>query len=205
MLAADDGIIGVARGDTAGVLYFFNGSAWVVGAGATLNNPVTTSQGGLGLNTIGSSGSVLLVANVAGVTWARRPESYPLFAASQATTYTWTPGLVYSSFGGTGQSNLHQRDFTYYHEARIWVRGLLRNLVSGSILVKIVDVTNTVDITPDVTFLDPTDLDAWVDHISAWTTLNVATTGDCKYEAKALSDNDALQSLIVGTISLELR
>jgi hypothetical protein len=166
-----------------------------------------TDYGFAGLTVPGRDGALLIgdTSTVSGITWARRPESYPLFAASQATTYTWTPGLAYSAFGGSGQSNLHKRDFTYFSEARIYARGFLRNVVSGSILMKIVDTTNSVDITPDITFVDPTDLGVWADHTSAWTALNILTTGDCQYEARALSDNDALQSVIVGTISLELR
>lgn len=131
---------------------------------------------------------------------------YPLFQASQGTSYTWTPSTSYTAFGGTNKINLHRLDFIHYRQARITVRAKLSALLLGDIGVKIVDIDNVQDITPEVIF---TSAGTWETITSAWQDLDSAAytdvSGYITFEAQGISYDDISKIIVIGGIILELR
>jgi len=176
-----------------------------VGVDTTANQPAAATANRLYVHT--TSGSKLYLPEIDdGAAWQPWRANVPYLMFSVHTTAaTWNvdPGGIgtYLSFDTTNQANLHNLDFTRFRQGRIIARCSNSALSSGSILVKIVDITNTQDLTPAVTFLAN---GLWATRVSAWQALNSATyAGDAIFEIQGLSGMG--DALAVGTISLELR
>lgn len=133
-----------------------------------------------------------------GLEWRDRTELVTIF--SHPTFVAWTPGAAYSAFQTSASECSMTRSFKPYREARIAVRG---NLAPGStqVDVKIVDTTNTQNVTGTVSFTSTT----LSTQLGTWTALNSNTyAGDAAFEAQGV-ETVAGDILRVRNITLELR
>jgi hypothetical protein len=177
-----------------------------VGVDTTGSQPAAGSANRLYIHT--TAGSKLYLPEIDdGGTWQpwRANFSYQIITVHQVA-YNWTvdPGGLgtYQPFGGANQMNLHNLDFTRFREARLMSRCSNSALSSAAITIKVVDVTNTQNITPINSFPAT---GAWITRVSAWQALNSATyAGDAVFELEGAA-NAAADLINVGTVVLELR
>ena len=154
---------------------------------------------------VGSDGALVIAdsTDAQGLIWARRPHSHTIYAGFQTAAAWVYPIGTGDPFGGATQFNLHKLDFTYYREARLFVRAAGSALNTTSTDVIAYDLTNAVSITPDLNF--PND-GAYYNSVTAWTSLNSATyAGTANFEIQIGTNGAGAELIRVGTIILELR
>lgn len=128
--------------------------------------------------------------------------SHTLYATNSVSVL-WTLGSGSGeAFGAGNHLNCFKLDFSRFRQARIYAVAKNRALSAGAVTIKIVDITNTQDITSTISF--PNDA-AWYRLSSTWANLNSATyAGDAEFEMQC--DTGSAGDLIdFGTIMLELR
>ena len=120
---------------------------------------------------------------------------------SHAVFVTFIPGAAYAPFGGATSPCRMKMNFTPFREARIIVRAAKSNVIYTSVDLKIVDTTNTQDMTNTVTVSSTT----ISTQTSTWMSLNSATYGgDAEFECQGIEA--AIGDRIdVSNIQLELR
>lgn len=137
-------------------------------------------------------------AQSTGLSWVHNNRHLTLYTGSALANYV--TGAAYAPVFGADSPTRMKMSLTAFREARIIVRGsIMVASVSGT--VKIVDVTNTQDMTGTIT-LNSTTVST---QTGSWTSLNSATyAGDAEFEAQAL-EGVAADVLRFENIQLELR
>lgn len=121
-----------------------------------------------------------------------------------STSTIWAPTIAGLPLTTSNSQMRMKMDFSRYKQARIVARGKLSVPLTGTISLKIRDVTNSVDITNVVTFSSG---GTWATLDSTWLTMNSATVtpGDIEYEVFGTTTLDDLKDMELGAIQLQLR
>jgi hypothetical protein len=175
-----------------------------VGVDDIANRPGATTNGRLFADNATGTDTTYAMWVDDGANWQPVRSNTPVtIYGSTGVSVAWT--LVAGageSFGGGNQINRHKINFERFRQGRIWVVASNRLVSAAAVDFKIVDITNTQDITGTVSF--PKDA-AWYGLSSTWAALNAATyAGDAEFEMQcaAGSGGDVID---FGTIMLELR
>jgi len=173
-------------------------SSWAIGITSTV--PVTGSTGQVFLPT--TAGTTYLVPHIylgasGSVPW--RSSTSLTMLAPTGTAYSYTTTGSYAPFIANAGMNM---DMSRFRQARLLVFGSVQ---AGSYngTVKVVDTTNSQDITSTVALFSTTA----ARKISTWGDLNAATYGStgCEFELQALEGTTGSDVLKIYSAQLELR
>lgn len=212
-------------------IYDTGGAAWSNVGFAGLSDPVAIGDGGTGqtsktpafdaLAPTTTAGDLIVYDGTDNIRMAASADYYALVTNSSATnkiewrpsrehitlfaagaTVNFTTGAAYAAVFGTGGRSPTRKkgDMSPYRQGRIHVYGGIQ-VGSVDAYVKIVDVTNTQDMTNTVYInaIGP------ASYTSSWLSLNAATYGgDAEFEAQAIEASGA-DVLRFDSIELELR
>lgn len=158
----------------------------------------------------GSSGGVLWLSNVVGSTYL-----LPYYSGLTFTT-PWRFNFSITVFSGgptpitvTGTSQFADvsggngsvlLDFSRFREARITTWSSLQ-ILSGNVGMKIVDVTNSVDITQGVTVNSTTPMR----YTSPWSPLGNSTSGDISFQCQVVETVANPDVIKIYSVQLGLR
>lgn len=148
---------------------------------------------------VGSDRAIIVAdsGQTSGLRWSTSPVSHILISPTGTSINTVTGAAYADILGGNGSFML---DFTRYRQARITMWTSIQ-IGSTSVTVKIVDTTNTQDVTGTVTVNSTTASR----KTSTWASLNSATyAGDANFEIQAIEGVGA-DVLRTYSAQLELR